>query len=279
MTLLVSWLATDKNGTPTSAYIAADSRISWGSVGFFDHGRKVFAFKNSPDILGYCGDVLFPSIVLGQILEMGDRGLLFPPDATCKERFEAILAQLMHQFQHYPHTVEQITVDTLQILHISRDPHKNTQFACFLMEWRRTSGWKSEEIEPPQQVGVLKVLGSGEREFKENLIRYEKGLDQGTSRCVFHCFCDSLFNIKDYYCGGAPQLVGLYTNPKSSGITYGIIKNSQRYFLGALIDKTASYEGVEWRNEFFEICDGSTMKTKKGAQKQPDVMRRKRAAL
>jgi hypothetical protein len=66
MTLLVSWIGVDPHGT-SSAYIAADSRVSWGDVANFDHGRKVFAFRHSPDILGYCGDVLFPTMVLSQI--------------------------------------------------------------------------------------------------------------------------------------------------------------------------------------------------------------------
>jgi hypothetical protein len=32
--------------------IAADSRVSWGDIAVFDHGRKVFSFRHSPDILG-----------------------------------------------------------------------------------------------------------------------------------------------------------------------------------------------------------------------------------
>jgi hypothetical protein len=76
MTLLVSWLGVDTHGI-ASAYIASDSRVSWGRETNFDHGRKVFAFRSSPDILGYCGDVLFPTMVLSQITEIADNGLLF----------------------------------------------------------------------------------------------------------------------------------------------------------------------------------------------------------
>ena len=35
MTLLVSWIGVDPHGT-TSAYIAADSRVSWGDIAIFD---------------------------------------------------------------------------------------------------------------------------------------------------------------------------------------------------------------------------------------------------
>lgn len=263
----------DTHGT-ASAYIAADSRISWGNVGIFDHGRKVFAFRNSPDILGYCGDILFPSIVLGQIVEMADRGLLFPADANCKARFESVKEMLVQQFQRYPHMVKEIVADSLQVLHISRDPNDNTRFACWLMEWRRANGWSGAECAMPAQSGILKVLGSGGREFNANLHRYQKGPDRGTSRCLFHCFCDTLFNIKDARCGGAPQLVGIYRKPDSGGIAYGVIKDGKRYFLGAFVDKDVSHHGVEWRNDLFERCDGATMKRVPGAQKQPDVLRR-----
>lgn len=273
MTLLASWTGVDTHGT-ASAYIAADSRISWGRAGSFDHGRKVFAFRNSPDILGYCGDVLFPSIVLGQIVEMADRGLLFPADATCKTRFEGIKETLVKQFQRYPHMVKDIAADVLEILHICRDPKDNTHFACWLMEWRRSDGWSSEECAMPAHSGILKVLGSGGPEFQANLDRYQKGPDHGTSRCLFHCFCDTLFNIKDDRCGGAPQLVGIYRKPDSGGIAYGVIKDGKRYFLGAYVGNSVCHAGVEWRNDLFERCDGTTMKRIDGAQKQPDVLRR-----
>ena len=76
MTLLASWIGIDTHG-PTSAYIVADSRISWEYKKYFDYGKKVFASNCFPEIFGYAGDVLFPSIALSQILEMIDSKLLF----------------------------------------------------------------------------------------------------------------------------------------------------------------------------------------------------------
>ena len=273
MTLLASWTGVDTHGT-ASAYIAADSRISWGSTGVFDHGRKVFAFRTSPDILGYCGDVLFPSMVLGQLVEMADHGLLFSRTATCKERYEAIKEKLVQQFQRYPHMAGKITAHILQVLHVSRDPNDNTKFSCWLIQWTRNGGWSGDEIPLPASSGVLRVLGSGASEFRENLNRYREGPDHGTSRSVFHCFCDTLFNIKNTYCGGVPQLVGIYRKPVSPAIAYGIIRKKKRYFLGAPVDNLGLYDDIEWRNECFELCDGNTMKRKVGAQKQADRLRR-----
>ena len=273
MTLLVSWIGIDTHGI-ASAYIAADSRVSWSGIAHFDHGRKVFAFRGSPDILGYCGDVLFPTMVLSQMTEMADRGLLFSAQAPCKERFEAIKHKLVEQFDKYPRMVEMITSDTLQVLHISRCPIDNLKFECRLIEWTRESGWTWKQITVPSKSGILFVLGSGTKEFNENFDRYTKGPDHGTSRSVFHCFCDTLFNIKNENCGGAPQLVGIYRKPHSAAITFGIIKDKQRYFLGAQIDNNVDFRDIEWRNDLFELCDGQTMKKFVHAQCQPDHLRR-----
>ena len=274
MTLLVSWIGVDTHGT-ASAYIAADSRVSWGDVAIFDHGRKVFAFRHSPDILGYCGDVLFPTMVLSQIAEMADQNLLFSPQSSCKERFESIKEKLVHQFHKYPRMVEGIAADILQVIHISRDPTNNLNFECRLIKWTRENGWSVKEIAMPKKSDILFTLGSGAREFKTNYNRYTKGPDRDTSRSIFHCFCDTLFNIKDKKCGGAPQLVGIFRKPDSPAITFGILKDKRRYFLGAQIDDKVDFTAVQWRNDLFELCDGLTMKKFAQAQSQPDPLRRR----
>ena len=205
---------------------------------------------------------------------MADRGLLFSPQASCKERFESIKEKLVHQFHKYPRMVEGITADTLQVIHISRDPINNLKFECRLIEWTRDNGWSGKDKAMPPESGILFILGSGAREFIKNFDRYKEGPDHGTSRSVFHCFCHTLFNIKNKKCGGAPQLVGIYRKPDSSAITFGIIKEKQRYFLGAQIDDNVDFTGVEWRNDFFELCDGQTMRKFGNAQSQPDHLRR-----
>lgn len=58
--------------TKNTQYMAANNRISWKESVQFNYSRKVFAFSNWPDVLGYCGDVLFPSIALNQIVELAD---------------------------------------------------------------------------------------------------------------------------------------------------------------------------------------------------------------
>ncbi|PGR32139.1 hypothetical protein COC64_25485 [Bacillus cereus] len=273
MTLVVAWVGVDTKG-PGSAYIASDSRISWGNGNYFDYARKVFAFNDYPDILGYCGDVMFPTIVISQIIEMGDKGLLFKDNFTCKEKFEVIKGTLKNAFFKYPNDVKYITSDSLQVIHISREPTDNKKFVCHLMTWNRQDGWSYEEILFPKQSVLILVMGSGKKEFNEKYKIYQKGDNEGTSRNVFHCFCDTLFNIEDTYCGGAPQLVGLYRKPKSTALRFGIIKDKKRYLFGAEIDNPINFDMIEWRNEFFELCDGKTMLKLKGAQHQPNRLRK-----
>jgi hypothetical protein len=268
MTLLVSWVGVDTHG-PSSVYIAADSRISWGTAAQYDHGRKLFACRNSADIFGYCGDVLFPSIVLAQIIEMADSGLLFDPDDDPVLRSDAVTQKLKHQFATYPRDVSGMNVNSLDVLHASRRK-EGPEFECRLLTWTRAAGWRSDAVTLPTHSDVLFARGSGARDFTQRYNAYQKGPNADTSRSVFHCFCDSLLNSSLPSVGGAPQLVGLIRKPESVGQQFGVISSSQRYLLGACVDELMNFDRIEWRNELFEICDGKTCQRKPRAQPQPN---------
>jgi len=273
MTLLVSWVGIDTHG-PSSIYIASDSQISWGTSAKFDLGRKVFAFSKWPDILGYCGDVLFPSIVLNQIVELGDAGLLFAPTYSCTQKFQAIVNKLNDSFAAYPQMHSGLAENSLSVIHASRDPNDNKKFFCHSVSWSAKQGWRGEEVAFPVTSSVLVALGAGANEFKQNYKNYDAGPNKGTSRNVFHCFCDTLAHVKDPYVGGAPQIVGIYRKPNSPATTFGVIFEGSRYFLGTRIDNLCRFGKVDWRNENFERCDGHTMKKLAHAQTQPDPLRR-----
>ena len=100
MTMLVSWVGVDPHG-PTSMYIAADSRISWDAANTFDFAKKVFASKKYPEIFGYAGDVLFPSIVLGQIVELIDAGILLNTTMTCDQKNKIIFEKICESLSKY----------------------------------------------------------------------------------------------------------------------------------------------------------------------------------
>jgi len=266
MTLLLSWIGKDSRKI-SSFYVASDSRISWDKSTKFDYSQKVFAFSKTPDILGYCGDVLYPTIILNQLLNMGEDEILFKKDSTRFERAEVIFTELRKKFHEYPS--ESVMKDSLNIIHISRD--NEIDFLCNVFSWSPNIGWKMKEVEIPSSSDKVIILGSGEKEFYERYLEYYNGFNGKTSRALFQCLSHSLLEIKDLQCGGPPQLVGLYN--KFNGRKFGIIYQNKRYFLGKEIDKSEIINNIEWRNELFERCDGETIKILDGAQKQPNELR------
>ncbi len=273
MTLLVCWAGIDTKG-PSSLYMAADSRVSWNDSAYFNYGRKVFAFKRWPDVLGYCGDVLFPSLALGQIVELADAGLLFSGNSSPKQKFQAIVNKLNDLFREYPALHAGLAENALSVVHGSRDPLNNKTFFSHTISWDKTRGWYGEEQKMPSASGVLFALGSGAAEFQENFARYESGPTKETSRAVFHCFCDALANTSNPTVGGAPQLVGVIRKPNSVSTTFGVIYEGRRTFLGAHVDNLRNFDTVQWRNANFERCDSTTMQKLPTAQAQPDALRR-----
>jgi hypothetical protein len=100
MTSLICWVGIDQRG-PSSVYFASDSRVTWGGKTPWNHARKLFAARKYPHIFGYCGDVLFPTQALGQIVEMIDADLIFGPKDNVEVCTERILSILDFAFQKY----------------------------------------------------------------------------------------------------------------------------------------------------------------------------------
>ncbi len=267
MTLIVSWAGVDPHG-PASIYIAADSRISWPNGSFYDHGRKVFASNHSADIFAYCGDVLFPSMALSQIVDLINAGLLFAPDDPFQRRSDAVLQKLAHKFSKYPYAQTSNNNPSIEIIHAGRD-FSGTKFHVNKLSWRMGQSWKSDQSDLPDHSDILFSSGSGNCCFRKRYAEYQNGPNKSTSRNVFHCFCDTVVSQKPTGVGGAPQLVGLIRKPLSIAKTYGIINFSKRYYLGFNVDNLDNFDRIEWRNERFELCDGFTKKRKSNAQSQP----------
>jgi len=272
MTLLVSWLGVDSRG-PASAYITSDSRVSWRKGVFYDFARKTFSMENHPDIFGYSGDVLFPLMSLSQIIDIANKGLLFKDKMTAREKSQIIITKLILAFKEYPSEDPGVTTGVINILHISRDDLNNSFYAA-IIKWNLKKGWTLEVLDLPEKSDILIVCGSGKTEFESNYELYQIGDNKSTSRNVFHCFTDTLFNIKSQTCGGAPQLVGLYRKPNSGGIDFGIIRNSKRYLYGTQVDNLSNFNSIEWRNDLFELCDGCSKTKFKDAMSQPNKLKR-----
>lgn len=274
MTMLVGWVAVDQRSI-ASAYIASDSRFSWSDQWRYDCGRKVFACKYSPDIIAYCGDVLFSSVILSRMVDMIDRELMYNNHCLSEERRKAILLHLQKQFATYPKTA---LAEKIQIYHVSRD--LDGKFHLYSYAAGSSDKWKSEEIEiDSSRSNVIFAAGIGKTEFDALYDKYNtEGLSSDTSRNVFQCFCGCLRSMQSSKCGGAPQLVGLYRVAPSAkeeirnGLDFGIIADGKRYLLGAEVDKEINGDKIRWYNEYFEICDGYTLRRKKDAMPQPNPL-------
>ncbi len=266
MTLLLSWIGRDSRKI-SSFYIASDSRFTWTKSTKFDYGRKVFALTNSPDILGYCGDVFYPTLILNQILDMDRDKILFKPGISNQEKSNILFEEIQKKFTQYPSS--EVMKETLEIIHVSRQ--EETNFICNVFSWDKKGGWLLTPKEIPDGSDKVIILGTGESEFYNRYLDYFRGLNGKKSRALFQCLTHSLLKMKDLQCGGSPQLVGLYN--QFNGKNFGVLYEGKRYFLGREIEPTGIVNNIEWRNELFERCDGISTKILDGAQRQPDELR------
>ncbi|QLE49893.1 hypothetical protein FD724_18565 [Nostoc sp. C057] len=252
MTSLIAWIGIGTSGF-NSFYLASDSRISWGGNStplVWDCGRKLFASKNYPDILGYCGDVLFPSQILMQVIEHIDSGLLFNPDDTPLAKFQNILSIIKQSFLGYPI----LSSDTVSIIYCTRQNFFKQQVVyVWNLTWK-TGKWNTNLLTLPIRSGLVQALGSGQKTINTFYEKWNRSEIGNTSRNVFSAFCDALKSGEDRRSCGSPQLVGFYR--EGSAKSFGVIYNNERYLFGLPVNQDAKWEGVEWRNKLFERCDG-----------------------
>jgi hypothetical protein len=264
MTTFVAWLGVDSRG-PASIYFASDSRVSWGSNLAWDHGRKLFACRRYPDILGYIGDVLFPSQVLGQLVDIIDADLLFGSSDSPESRWMKIASIVQDSFGTYPASKS----SDFTIVYCTRESSGMTSvFHMCTLNWTQDGGWVNRvSIDLPGESGGIRVYGSGQESMRKWCSYWSKTKQGRTSRSVFSAFCDGLASGEDRQSGGAPQLVGIYR--QGAAETFGVVYNSKRYIYGIPVDASDRLGAVEWRNGLFERCDSRTMQRLEGAQRHP----------
>jgi hypothetical protein len=248
-----------------------------GTRATWDLARKLFASRQYPELLGYFGDVLFPSQILGQAIELIDAGLLFAPDAAPATKFKAISSMVRGSFSAYPKEQGR----HFSIVYCTREgAGMDCVFHTVALAWTPGTGWSEAWIDIPHVSGIIKAFASGERAVQKWNSRWLKTSEGSTSRAVFGAFCDSLFSGDDSFTGGAPQLIGLYR--KAAAQTVGVIYRGRRYLYGSPVGDELRIEngGVAWRNELFEICDGRSMQRAPKAQvhRQPRGLGRARAS-
>ena len=221
--------------------------------------------RNHPDIFGYCGDVLFVTTVISQIIDQADSQILFSEGMSAQTKFDLIFSIIRTALTPYP---PDQTTGSFVIIYATRDIDKN--FHCYRISWNSTEGITSSKIKLPSFSGVVTVEGSGKDNFNNRFFYehdHEKKNNNKTSRTVYHCFTETIDNNADYRVGGAPQVVGLYRIRNAR--FFGIVVNSKRFFMGQEISSGENLNFVEWRNDLFERYDPKELKILESAQRQP----------
>jgi hypothetical protein len=263
MTTLIAWIGADSRGA-ASVYFASDSRITWPGAVSWDHGRKLFACRRYPHILGYCGDVLFPTQTLSQITELIDSDLLTSPSSDVDEYTEQIVSIMSSALKTYPAAAKQ----RFELLYCMREGEMvPSAFHLRQITFDPSASPHIVSINIPQRSGAIAALGGGSQSVSAQLGRWSSSDVGGTSRAAFSAFCDSLRSGEDPRSGGPPQLVGLWR--KSQPRTFGIIWQRRRYFYGMEVGAPTAANDVRWYNELFEICSSDTLARKPDAQPQP----------
>lgn len=268
MTSFVVWTGIDDRA-PSSIYFASDSRISIssGRSWTWDFGRKVFASRRYPDIFGYVGDVLFPSQILGQIVDLIDAGILFSPEDNPPRKMEKVMGVFSKTAENYPF-VPQVHIIYASRLDIAGKSSLRSSFRLFQIYWENGK-WSVERIGMPLKSHQLLMMGSGAKDIQGAYNKWQSSPHKDTSRAVFSAFCDGLESTTDSHSGGAPQLVGIHR--KGTGKYFGVVYRNQTYFLGLPVSRPNNSQEIEWFNDLFEMSSGKTRKRLPDAQKHEDI--------
>jgi hypothetical protein len=254
MTTFVAWVGVDSR-VASSINFATDSRISWGVSGktHWDMARKTFSSSSSPDIFGYVNDVMFPSMILGQIVNAIDSGGIFGKDDTCGVRFDKVVNHIKNSHELYPSKMR----ESFCIFHGSREgTGLASVFGLNTIAWdKKTSKWTIDQLTIPEVSSAITIDGSGKSIVSKWSERWSSSSQGGTSRAVFSSFCNAVHSGEDRLTNGAPQIVSLYR--KDSGKTIGFVGAGKRFISGIEVLSSADMldEKVEWRNRYFERCD------------------------
>lgn len=271
MTTLVCWVAYDDN-KPASIYLASDSRLSWNEKNFWNNGRKIFYSKKYPDILGYCGDVLFCSQVISQVISYIDECKVFEGIVDSKVKIAIIKKTIIEALSEYPLN---FSFGIFEILYITREEKYN--FKIYSMKWDKQNGWSDSEVLIPQidlknsqRATLLRAIGTGGDKYKVFYNTHYKASDiGGYSRSYFMCLDSFLETKEDNYSGGVIQIAALYNNKVAR--PHGLIKKNKKYLYGLKVEDVNINNEIQWVNERFEICDIKTMLRKESAQVQPQI--------
>ncbi|MDY0902001.1 hypothetical protein [Pantoea agglomerans] len=266
MTTLISWITYDQRG-PASLYIASDSRFSWDKFANWDSGRKIYFSSKYPDILGFCGEVMFCSQIMSQITSYIDACDVFENTQSSDLRFELVYELVKRSFGDYPIN---FALDSFQILYSTRENKRS--FQIYLIEWMKKKPtdkmWNKRKLSLPAKTGLIEALGSGGEIYRKHYIGQYLTSDIGKlSRSYYSALSSHIDSGRDPLTGGPIQIAGLFNT--GSAIAHGVIKKDERYVYGMKVDPHEKINNIRWVNDQFENCNGNDVKRYITAQIQP----------
>jgi hypothetical protein len=269
MTTLQSWIAYSDTGErpdlPRALYLASDSRITWGSADRrWEAGRKVFATNVEPHLFGFCGDVVLPALIVGQIVSAIDSGILFGAEASPDERHRAVLRALERGVAS---AVSTPTLD-FTIHHVQREREwPETRFRAWSIFYDASHRLcSSREIEvPAAATSVVGAYGSGRQAAQAHYDRWKNSDAAGRSRAILASFCDSIASGDDPLSGGVPQLAALYAS--GPPVQVGMFIGGRRYINGLEVELGPELTNAEWRDCLGQVIDPQTGAAAHGARR------------
>lgn len=253
MTSLAVSLSVDARG-PCALYLLTDSRITWGTrANRWDGGQKTFCSKRFPDIFGYCGDAYFPPMILRQIVEQLDAGLLCADTATPELRHQILLSAMKN-------AIERVRGDPPKIdFTVYHGARSETGMKSEFLLWEtrhlhRSDDWIDASIDLEESHSYLaQVDGSGASSIRRESSKWQATPAAQTSRSSVWAFFDSLRSNSDKLSGGPPQMVGIWRI--NAGRQFGIVWNGLPYVAGLRAMGFLSNDEFLWFDESFEPCD------------------------
>jgi hypothetical protein len=268
MTTLQSWISYTDTGErpdlPRAVYLASDSRITWGTADIrWEAGRKVFAPSAEPHLFGFCGDVVLPVLLIGQIVSAIDAGIFFSSELSAHERQEAVLRAVERGIAS---AVMTPTTDFV-IHHIYREREwPNTFFHAWTIRYNSCDhSCTSHELLIPTTTNVLGVFGSGQKSAKAHHDSWQNTEAAGRSRAILSSFCDSIRSDDDSLSGGAPQLAALYTS--GPPVQIGMYIDGRLYMNGMEIEAGPALSNIRWRDCIGQEIDSQTGNVAHGARR------------
>lgn len=192
---------------------------------------------------------MFPSLVLSQIVDALDNGLVLGPDDDPSDTHSSIVKLIKNSSDNR----QKAPTDDFVVLHGLRfSSGMSTGFRLWTLTYNaaRKTWEDSEVVVPTDQSGLVCAFGSGASVLKSEVQSILKTPQGQTSRAVFWSFCDALESNVDPLTGGAPQLVGIYR--KDAAQSFGIVYDGENYFQGMRLNPDVRSEDIEWRDRDFQ---------------------------